>query len=275
MIQEIGTHQMAIAYQNQQPTATDYIVILHEDEAYFKKGSDEEGNLTFYTYEELHTVGPIEYLFAIDQQPYYVAYELDVERLQEVVRVPLAELRGFQPRWMAFACITASQILRFRKKNLFCGCCGSPMKNSAYERACICTQCSNIVYPKISPAVIVGITNGNQLLLTRYARGSYQKYGLVAGFTEVGETLEETVRREVMEEVGLRVENIRYYKNQPWAFSDSLLVGFFAEVEGDPTVTLEEEELAEAIWVEREELPWEDTTKASLTQEMIGVFREK
>ena len=116
----------------------------------------------------------------------------------------------------------------------------------------VCPECKNIEYPKISPAVIVAVTNGNRLLLSRYARGGYRNYALIAGFAEVGETLEDTVRREVMEEVGLKVKNIRYYKSQPWSFSDSLLVGFFAELDGDDTITLEEEELAEAVWFERD-----------------------
>ena len=97
-------------------------------------------------------------------------------------------------------------------------------------------------------------------------------YALIAGFTEIGETLEETVQREVMEEVGLKVKNIRYYKSQPWSFSSTLLCGFFCEVDGDTDITLGTEELSVGEWFEREDIPLEDDG-ISLTREMIGVFK--
>ena len=97
-------------------------------------------------------------------------------------------------------------------------------------------------------------------------------YALIAGFTEIGETLEETVQREVMEEVGLKVKNIRYYKSQPWSFSSTLLCGFFCEVDGDTDITLDTEELAVGEWFDRDNIPVEDDG-VSLTREMIGVFK--
>lgn len=121
-------------------------------------------------------------------------------------------------------------------------------------------------FPKICPAVIVGVTDGNRILMSKYAGRSYKKYALLAGFTEIGETVEETVAREVMEEVGLKVKNIRYYKSQPWAFSDTLLMGFYCDLDGDAEVTLDEEELALAEWFERDEIPVEPS-RDSLTNE--------
>ena len=100
-----------------------------------------------------------------------------------------------------------------------------------------CACCGNMVYPKIAPAVIVGVIYDNKILMTKYSDREYKKYALIAGFTEIGETAEETVRREVMEEVGLHVKNIRYYKSQPWALSGSLLAGFFCELDGDDTIS--------------------------------------
>ena len=97
-------------------------------------------------------------------------------------------------------------------------------------------------------------------------------YALIAGFTEIGETLEETVQREVMEEVGLKVKNIRYYKSQPWSFSSTLLCGFFCEVGGDTEITLDTEELSVGEWFDRDNIPVEDDG-VSLTREMIGVFK--
>ena len=142
------------------------------------------------------------------------------------------------------------------------------------ERMLKCNHCNNMVYPKICPAVIVGVSNGDKLLMTKYAQAEYKKYALVAGFTEIGETIEETVKREVMEEVGLKVKNIRYYKSQPWSFTDTLLMGFFAEVDGDTSITRDEEELAVAEWISREDIDVEDTG-LSLTNEMITKFKNK
>ena len=108
--------------------------------------------------------------------------------------------------------------------------------------------------------------------MTKYAGREYKRYALIAGFTEIGESVEETVKREVMEEVGLHVKNLRYYKSQPWSFSDTLLMGFFAEVEGDDSITLDREELALAEWFERENIPVSESD-ISLTSEMIEYFR--
>ena len=123
------------------------------------------------------------------------------------------------------------------------------------------------------PAVIVAVTNGDKILLSKYANREYTRYALLAGFTEIGESVEETVRREVMEEVGLHVKNLKYYKSQPWAFSDTLLMGFFAEVEGNDRITLDREELAVAEWFPRQDIPASESD-ISLTSEMIEYFRK-
>ena len=99
-------------------------------------------------------------------------------------------------------------------------------------------------------------------------------YALVAGFAEIGETIEQTVAREVMEETGVRVKNLRFYKSQPWALSDSLLFGFFCDLDGDETIKVDGDELAVAEWVPREDIPNRDDGFA-LTAEMIEYFRTK
>lgn len=129
-----------------------------------------------------------------------------------------------------------------------------------------------MIYPRISPAVIVGVLNGDKILMSKYAGRSYTNYALIAGFTEIGENAEQTVAREVMEEVGLHIKNIRYYKSQPWAFSGSLLMGFFCELDGSDTITLDTSELSEAAWFHRNEITLEDDN-VSLTREMIMQFK--
>ena len=136
-----------------------------------------------------------------------------------------------------------------------------------------CPCCGNQVFPKIAPAVIVGVTDGDKILMTKYAGREYKRYALIAGFTEIGETAEETVQREVMEEVGLHVKNIRYYKSQPWGFDSNLLMGFYCELSEEGKITLDQEELSTAEWVDYHDIP-DDPEGLSLTHEMMLHFRD-
>ena len=184
--------------------------------------------------------------------------------------LPVSVLRRAAPKETAFAALTGYQLYKWYRDNRFCGRCGGPLAPARGERALRC-GCGNIVYPRINPVVIVGVTNGEKLLMTRYAAGAYRNWALVAGFVEVGETPEDAARREVFEETGLRIHNLRYVAAQPWAFSDSLLLGFFAELDGPDTITVQESELSEAAWIPRGEIrhPPEDF---SLTGELIDRF---
>ena len=107
----------------------------------------------------------------------------------------------------------------------------------------------------ISPSVIVAVYDGDRLLLTKYKGQTHNRYALVAGFCEIGENLEQAVRREVEEEVGLKVKNLYYYKSQPWPFTSTMLAGFYAELDGDSTVKLQEDELAGGGVVEERRYP--------------------
>ena len=120
--------------------------------------------------------------------------------------------------------------------------------------------------------MIVGVTKGEHLLITRYRKG-YAHNALVAGFTEIGETLEQTVEREVMEETGLKVKNIRYYKSQPWGMGEDLLAGFFCDADGDSEIHMDENELKYAEWVRREDIVLQPN-HLSLTNEMMQQFRD-
>ena len=141
------------------------------------------------------------------------------------------------------------------------------------ERLMRCPECGQMEYPKICPAVIVGVTDHDRIVLTKYAGRAYKKYALIAGFAEIGETIEDTVRREVKEEVGLHVKNIRFYKSQPWSFSDTLLMGFFCELDGSDKIKMDEEELSVAQWCNREDVPVQEED-ISLTSEMMRRFRQ-
>ena len=131
--------------------------------------------------------------------------------------------------------------------------------------------CGYTAHPRIMPAVIVGVKNGDSILLTKYRTGiSYN--ALIAGFTEIGETAEQTVAREVMEEAGVRVKNITYYKTQPWGIANDLLIGYFCELDGDPAITMDPGELKYAAWVRREDIQLQPDD-FSLTNEMMARFQ--
>lgn len=212
------------------------------------------------------------YLFSIDERAFYLMQDFDVDSVPGAALQPIEVFRSFVPQYMGFAGVTGSQLQRFYDNNRFCGHCATPMRASGRERALECPNCKLTCYPKISPAVIVGVTDGDRLLLTKYAGRIYTRHALVAGFAEFGESIEHTVAREVMEEVGLRVKHIRYFNSQPWPFSDSLLLGFFCDLDGDAKITLDEHELCEAEWFDRDQIPSTENTM-SLTNTMIEAFR--
>lgn len=188
--------------------------------------------------------------------------------------VGVNSFRKAKPKAAAFAAITAYHIYGWYRDNHFGGRCGGHTVHDSKERMVRCTSCGNMIFPKICPAVIVAVTDNDRILLTKYAGRMYRNYALIAGFNEAGETLEQTVEREVMEEVGLKVKNIRYYKSQPWGLSGSLLSGFFCELDGDDKITLQEDELSLGTWVKADELDLEDDG-ISLTREMIIKFRDE
>lgn len=218
-------------------------------------------------------LGQLIYLLAVDGQAIYLSWQ-EAPGLEGAAYHGMVAFRTMGPGWLAFAGATAFHLARWYDANRYCGRCAAPMNHKETERALFCPSCGKIVYPRISPVVMVGIKDGEKLLLVKYAQAhaTYRRHALIAGFMEIGETLEDTVRREVMEEVGLRVKNIQYYKSQPWAFSESMLAGFFVDLDGSSEVILEEAELSEAEWIPRSELKKEDS-QLSLTWDMIEAFR--
>ena len=188
--------------------------------------------------------------------------------------MPIAELHHHAPNYRAFAGMVGYEYHVWYDTRHFCGCCGEQMQHGVVERMLQCPHCGCMEFSRLFPAVIVGIVDRqrDRVLVSRYAGRQYKSYALIAGFCEMGETVEQTVHREVMEEVGLKVTNLRYYKSQPWPPSSSLLFGFFCDLEGENSIALDDHELEEAEWVRREDLPQEEEGY-SLTREMMGVLR--
>ena len=173
---------------------------------------------------------------------------------------------------------TALHVVRWLETSRFCGRCGAPMERvggSAMhsERATKCPKCSLLLYPRISPAIIVLVRRGDEALLARNARFPGAFYSTLAGFSEIGESLEETLVREVKEEVGVDVGDIRYFGSQPWPFPDSLMIGFTAEWRsGEIRVG---EEIADAKFFKRDEPLPMLPPKVSIARRLIDAWLEE
>lgn len=164
---------------------------------------------------------------------------------------PLFALAGAE----AFALAgRASQLLDWRKNHRYCGRCATPTEMKTTEFAMACPNCGLVAYPRISPAVMVLIHRGDDLLLARSPHFRPGVFSALAGFVEAGETLEQCAVREVREEVGLEITNLRYFRSQPWPFPDSLMVAFFADYAGG-TITPDPSEIEAADWFPRSALP--------------------
>ena len=274
MIQDIEPHIYQNEYRAEEPDEESFLLYFSEGKALARW---EDTALLFPQFKDYPEVrkklsDKLVYLFAIDGLRFYLARELAAPERRGYQLRSVREFREAQPQWVAFAGITAHQLSHWYDSHIFCGHCGCPMKHASDARMLRCPDCGQEEYPKISPAVIVGILHEEKLLMSKYAGRTITHYALIAGFNEIGETLEETVKREVFEETGLHVKNIRYYKSQPWSFSETILMGFFADLDGTDEITLDTRELSTADWFTREEAPAQ-SLNISLTSEMIWEFK--
>ena len=282
MIQDIMPHHFDNQYIPQKPKEESFVLLYDEGKTLIRK---ENENISFVTIKEAKEVLKVTelqwtYLFSIDQMCFYLLSEEQEKILcrkllerKQCQAENMTFFRTAKPQYMAFAAVTGGQIHRWYRSRTFCGRCGKKMIHDEKERLMRCPECGQMEYPKICPAVIVGVTDHDRIVLTKYAGRAYKKYALIAGFAEIGETIEDTVRREVKEEVGLHVKNIRFYKSQPWSFSDTLLMGFFCELDGSDKIKMDEEELSVAQWCNREDVPVQEED-ISLTSEMMCRFRQ-
>lgn len=288
MIQEIGEHVFRNEYVVCEPSACDYVLHYRDRGCLVRvvaHGKDAADAWALGNEFCLPRVADFEraperlvYAFAIDDARFFLALDDEVAEPEGFTYEAINWLRYAEPEELLFAAVTGSQLDRWYRDNRFCSRCGHPTELGPRSREVVCPECAKITYPKICPGIICGIVDCSgereRIVLTRYNGRTTALWALVAGFTEIGEPLEDTVRREVMEEVGLSVKNLRFYKSQPWSFSDTLLVGFWAEVDGDDAIRVDHEELKEARWFDRDEIPLERTgDRVSMTGEMIEQFR--
>jgi NAD+ diphosphatase len=167
----------------------------------------------------------------------------------------------------------AIQVLDWDRTHQFCGRCGTPTEDHPTERAKRCPRCGLSNYPRLSPAVIVLVRRDDEILLARAHNFAGAFYSTLAGFVEPGESLEDTVRREIMEEVGIEVDEIRYFGSQPWPFPNSLMIGFTARYAGGE-ITIDNNEIKDAAWFHRENLP-RIPAKLSIARQLIDSYLDE
>ncbi len=270
MIQDIAPHVFHNEFSRKNADPTDHGLIFTKEGLLCRV---ENGDVILPTLADLQTVpGPWKHLFCIDETDYYLCEGPAPETVAGWNWENTGRLRSCHADEHLFALAAAESLWRWYTGNKFCGRCGAKMEHGTTERSQVCPHCGNTVYPKICPAVIVAVVDGDRLVLTRYAGRPFKNYALIAGFNEIGESIENTVRREVLEEVGLHVGKLKFYKSQPWVFTDTLLMGFYAQLDGGDAMTIQEDELAEGVWLHRSEIPL-PTSDISLTSEMIEKFR--
>lgn len=299
MIQDISPKKLYNQYTPREPEPADFICIFQQGLVYAKA----EGIVKLPTYAELlaycetrgltieeeqegaakgtaaHSIylgsGKVElqYAFSIEETAYYLC-DFTAIWMEGYGFHRLFSVRAMKPVETVLAIATAYHLSVWYSQNCYCGKCGGLLLHDDSQRMLACPNCGNMVFPKLAPAVIVAVTHGDRILVTKYAGREYKRYALIAGFCEIGETAEETVAREVMEEVGLEVTNITYYKSQPWGFDSNLLLGYFCELKKETPIQMDEAELAVAEWISYKDIP-EDHEGLSLTMDMMQEFRRR
>jgi len=272
MIQDIHPHRFSNLYlANQAINDTDYIFHYQGNTILLKTKGDELILPQKKDFPEISAETDVVFLFSLDEVPCFLVWdELNADESQ-MAYTDISFFRSTTQREIGWVSLVGLHLRNWYLQNRFCGTCGTRTQQKSDERAVVCPACNAVVYPKISPAIIVAILSNDKILLARNSNFVGGWYSLVAGFVDVGETLEETVRREVKEEVGLDVWNIRYYKSQPWELSGSMMIGFIAEADENQPICIDEKEIIAAAWFTRENLP-NHPLNISIAGEMIEKF---
>jgi NAD+ diphosphatase len=240
---------------------------------------DGDGRCTIPRFETPDQVGlacvRTQYLGQYDDRCCFSGEVTDVDALPEgLAFLNLYRISSMIDAELLRIAFYAIQVVAWDRDFQFCGRCGSKTTNMPRERAKKCPTCGLVSYPRQSPAIIVAITRDDKLLLARGQRfRDSGMYSVLAGFVDPGESFEECVRREVREEVGIEVKNIRYYGSQSWPFPDSLMVGFTAEYKSGE-IAIDNDELVEADWFPVSDLP-KIPGEISIARKLIDWFVQR
>lgn len=292
MIHEIAPHKLDNQFKIQDPKLTDYCILYNGSKTLLKKvepayssANTNEGKCSY----AIPTVGEIlkalgktqddladfegHYILSIDDRAFFL--QQVAEDFVAPASFEFMGNRSFRPMGPLerLGGVTTAHVAHWESLNKFCGKCGNITIRGDKERSIICPKCGNTIYPRISPVVIVAVRNGEKLLMAHNIDNPNPRLFLISGFVEVGESLEQAAHREVMEEAGVKIKNLKYFGSQPWPFSDSLIAGWTAELDGDDTIHMQEAELSEALWVKREDIPPYETD-VSISCCLIEDFRK-
>ncbi len=281
MLQDLAVGRLENEFRQLQPVGEDIVVCFRESSVLICR--DVNDRLTLPRFSQVSQwceaweswgAEPCQYLFRLGGSNYFLWMGESGDCPEPAFAYEgTRNLRQLTSKEVCYGVMTAWHLFNWYRSNRYCGRCGTRTVHDSKERMLLCSHCGNMIFPKICPAVIVAVTDGDRLLLSKYAGRAFTRYALIAGYTEIGETLEQTVQREVLEEVGLRIKNIRYYKSQPWGVDGNILAGFYCDLDGSDHITLDEHELSMAGWYLRDRLPAQDDG-ISLTREMVRIFGE-
>lgn len=239
---------------------------------------DDQGGVVVATWDEVRTrevtIVRHQYLGVLDGEHCWSA-EVAVESRVPVDLEPtgIRALYGVLPETHYAVAGRAFQIIAWERDHQFCGRCGTPTEPVRGERARRCPVCELTAYPRLSPAIIVLIERGDEILLARGHAFAPGRFGIIAGFVEPGESLEDAVRREVREEVGLELRDVAYFGSQPWPFPHGIMIGFRAK-HAAGEITVDPQELAEADWYRIDNLPT-IPAKLSIARRLIDDWAER
>ena len=269
MLNEIGPSVFDNKYYHYRELCdNDYLLCYRDNQVLLKKSGDDYEIPRRSDFGE-RVESPV-YLFSINSHHCFgvEASHADCASLEFHDIFILRNLKNKEFAWIGSV---GHQLVMWHSNNRYCGRCGSRTELKKEERAAVCPECNRVVFPTISPAIIVAITCNNKILLAKGKNYKGDFYALIAGYVDVGESIEETVVREVKEEVGLDIKNLKYYKSQPWPFSASLMLGFTAEADDTQQIVIDENEIKEAGWFARGNLPLH-ASSVSISGDLIDAF---
>ena len=211
------------------------------------------------------------FLFTLNNINCFLIWDCQMNDSSDLIYHEFNYFRTISQKEIEWSSVLAYQLMNWYSTNKFCGKCGTLTELSKTERAINCPTCQTNLFPPISPAIIVAILSNDKILLAQGVNFRNNMYSLVAGYVDIGETIEETVIREVKEEIGIDVTNIRYYNSQPWPYSGSMMIAFIADGDETQDINIDKNEIADAAWFNKTNLP-NYPTERSIAGEIIEKF---
>ena len=274
MIQDIHPHHFENTFVVTQGVQPNDYIFRYQDNSILLKCIDGEYSLPQLTdFQDFADLTDSVYLFTLNNTHCHLAWQCPAPKDIAFSYHEISLFRNIAQKEIAWVSALGHQLMTWLDHNKFCGKCGSATQRKTDERAVVCTHCQHTVYPKISPAIIVAIVCNNKILLAHNANFQENFYSLVAGYADIGESLEACVAREVKEEVGIDVKRIKYYGSQPWPFSGSMMIGYIAEADDTQPICVDGKEIADAQWFLRSALPNHPPLR-SIAGEMIELFEK-